>query len=296
MRHVFALLLTALIALPALAWGQKGHYLANEAATYAVPYELPRFFHEAYPSLVYLGYDPDRLHGAGASADDMFANDHFLDYEYVASLTLPRGRYAFLALLETSGVLRANLIDNRTTGFLPWRIAETCEHLERQWQLWKRAADPGDRLQIEQNIIYLSGVLGHFAGDAANPHHATIHYNGWVGEKNPEGFRTDCEAHARFESDFVTHNVAIGDVVPLMHPATRRDDYFAAALDFVRESQSLVPALYRLDRDGAFDDAGSEAGKRFAAARIATGASWLRDLWWSAYLNGTQGRPKKEQQ
>ncbi|MBI2213469.1 MAG: hypothetical protein HYU52_07470 [Acidobacteria bacterium] len=295
MRHLLALALTALTTLPAAAWGQKGHYLANEAATFAVPYELPRFFHESYPGLVYLGYDPDRLHGAGASADDMFANDHFLDWEYVAELDLPRERYEFLELLGTSGTLRANAIDNRTTGFLPWRIAETCEHLERQWQLWKRAADSIERGQIEENIVYLSGVLGHFVADAANPHHATIHYNGWVGAENPERFRSDCEAHRRFESDFVTRHVAIDDVVPLLHRAMRRDDYFLAATGFIRESHALVPALYRLDRDGAFDGAGSEAGKRFAAERIAAGASWLRDLWWTAYLNGTQGRPKKEQ-
>jgi hypothetical protein len=296
MRHLLALALSALTTLPALAWGQKGHQLANEAATYAVPYELPRFFHDAYPGLVYLGYDPDRLHGAGASADDMFSNDHFLDWEYVAALDLPRERYKYLALLAASGTLRANAIDNRTTGFVPWRIAETCEHLERQWQLWKRASDPIDRRQIEQNIVYLSGVLGHFVSDSANPHHATIHYNGWVGAENPEGFRTDCDAHRRFESDFVTGAVAIGDVVPLMQPSMRRDDYFAEALAFIRESHALVPALYRLDRDGAFDGSGSEDGKQFAARRIAVGASWLRDLWWSAYLNGTQGRPKKEQE
>lgn len=294
MRHLIAFALSTIVALPALAWGQKGHYLANEAATYAVPYELPRFFHEAYPGLVYLGYDPDRLHGAGESADDMFSNDHFLDWEYVAPLELPAKRYAYLALLESSGTLRANLIDNRTTGFVPWRVAETAEHLERQWQLWSRTSDPIDRRQIEQNIVYLAGVLGHFVADSANPHHATIHYNGWVGSENPERFRTDCEAHRRFESDFVTRSVSIGDVVPLMAPATRRDDYFAAATGFIRESHGLVPELYTLDRDGAFDDAGSDAGRRFAASRIAAGASWLRDIWWSAYRNGIDGRPKKE--
>lgn len=295
MHRLISVLLLSLLTLPALAWGQKGHYLANEGATHAVPYELPRFFHDSYPGLVYMGYEADRWHGAGESADEAFSNDHFLDWEYAAALELPRSRYDFLALLETSGTLRANAIDNRTTGFVPWRVAETCELLERQWQIWKRSSEPIERRQIERNIVYLAGLLGHYVADSANPHHATIHYNGWVGVENPEGFRTDCGAHARFESDFVTRVMTIGDVVPLMRPPTRRDDYFASALEFIRESHALVPALYRLDRDGAFDGWGNEEGKRFAAERIATGSSWLRDLWWTTYLNGTQGRPKKEQ-
>ncbi|MGK2857749.1 MAG: hypothetical protein ACSLFQ_11140 [Thermoanaerobaculia bacterium] len=295
MRHLISILLLALLTLPALAWGRKGHDLANEGATHAVPYELPRFFHDAYPGLVYMGYEPDRWHGAGEAADNVSSNDHFLDWEYVASLPITPKRYEFLALLETSGTLRARAIDNRTTGFVPWRVAETCDLLERQWQLWKRSSEPLDRPQIERNIVYLAGLLGHYVADSANPHHATVHYNGWVGAENPERFRTDCGAHARFESDFVSRKLSIDDVVPLMRPVTRRDDYFAAAIELVRESHSLVPALYRLDRDGAFDGAGSEAGKRFAAERLATGSSWLRDLWWTAYLNGTQGRPRKEQ-
>ncbi len=295
MRQLISILILSLLTLPALAWGQKGHYLANEGATYAVPYELPRFFHDAYPGLIYLGYEPDRWHGAGESADDALSNDHFLDWEYAAPLELPRGRYDYLALLETSGTLRANAIDNRTTGFVPWRVAEACELLERQWQLWKRSSEPLERRQIEQNIIYLAGVLGHFVADSANPHHATIHYNGWVGAENPERFRTDCGTHSRFESDFVTRIVTIGDVVPKLRQPVRRDDYFGVAIELIRESQALVPALYRLDRDGGFDRAGSEEGRRFAADRLAAGASCLRDLWWSTYLNGTQGRPKKEQ-
>jgi hypothetical protein len=70
----------------------------------------------------------------------------------------------------------------------------------------------------------------------------------------------------------------------------RRDDYFNEAVGFIRASNAEVDALYTLDRDGAFDGMGTDEGIEFAARRMALGSSWLRDLWWSAWLNGTEDR------
>jgi hypothetical protein len=69
-----------------------------------------------------------------------------------------------------------------------------------------------------------------------------------------------------------------------------REDYFATALDFVRESNALVETLYRIDRDGGFQGYGTEESRAFAADRMAAGASLLRDLWWSAYKNSATRR------
>jgi len=284
-----AILFTLLLlpATGALAWGEKGHTLANEAATTAVPYEMPAFFHDAYPGLVYLGYDPDRWRGAGTSFDPVGSQDHFLDYEYVESLgPLPDSRYEFIKLLESSGILKKEGIELETPGFVPWRVAEVSELLERQWRLWSNETDPIEKRQIEQNIIHFAGVLGHYVADSANPHHATKEYNGWT-SPNPNGYRTNCETHFRFESLFVTKNVSLRDITPYMQPPQRRDNYFDEALGFIRASNTQIETLYTLDRDGAFDGRGTPAGLEFAARRIALGGSWLRDLWWSTYLNGT---------
>jgi hypothetical protein len=73
-----------------------------------------------------------------------------------------------------------------------------------------------------------------------------------------------------------------------------RTDYFATAIEMVRASNKLVEPLYVLDRDGAFSLFGpvSPAGKAFAAARLAAGASLLRDLWWSAWRNSANPRKR----
>ena len=294
-RSVWVLLASFLLfAGSAFGWGEKGHGIANEAATYETPTEIPLFFHEAYARLVYLGYDPDRWRGAGDSLDAVNPPDHFLDYEYVENLELPVDRYSFIKLLYESGTLDRLGIPFDRPGFLPWRITELCEKLERQWRIWRTATlDPSEREQVEESIIQIAGVLGHYVADSANPHHATIHYNGWVGDPG-EGYANDCDIHSRFETRFVTRYVGLSDVVPLMFGATRRGDYFAASLALIRESSANVEALYELDREGAFDPKTvSEEGRAFAAGRLAVGASLLRDLWWSTWLASAESRNRR---
>jgi hypothetical protein len=290
MKRALALTLAFFVCAPLFAWSEKGHYIVSEAATMSLPTDMPQFFYRAFPQLIWLAYDPDRWRGSGPSLDAANPPDHFIDYEYVAPLTLPPDRYKFIALLGTSGTLRRHGLENSWTGFLPWRIAEMAEQLTNEWRQW-RTASPETRRFIEADIIRDAGVLGHFAGDASNPHHATYNFNGWV-DPNPNGYPTDCGTHDRFERYFVSHAMSTSDVTPLVKPPALLTDYFAAALAEVRESNSLVEPLYRLDRDGAFAlvTPPSRQGVEFTASRLAAGASMLRDLWWSSWKNSAKPR------
>ena len=288
MKRFLLGLMLLLSAMPLAAWGEKGHYIVNEAATMSLPTDMPEFFYQAFPQLVWNAYEPDRWKGAGESIDAANSPDHFLDYEFVEELKLPPDRYRFIAQLSSSQTLRRHGIFNSTSGFLPWRIAELSERLTHEFRQW-RAAAPGssERRFLEAGIIRDAGVLGHFAGDASNPHHATINYNGWV-LPNPNGYATDCSTHDRFERFFVSHAVATSDAVAhVTKNATLRTDYFGAGLAMVRESNALVERLYAIDRDGGFDlfKPVSPAALDFAAARLAAGAGLLRDLWWSSWKN-----------
>lgn len=293
-RHFIALLVFA-SATSLLAWGEAGHYLVNEAATRGLPNDMPPFFYAASSELIHLAYDPDRWRGAGESLDAVNPPDHFLDYEYVNGLKLSPDRFKYLALLTSSGTLRRHGITNSTPGFLPWRIAELSERLTALWRLWRKS-DPGsvERTFIERDIIHTAGILGHFIGDASQPLHTTYNYNGWV-LPNPEGFATDCDTHARFETDFVSHAIAVGDVVPSLGAPVARTEYFNTALDFIRRSNQFVEPLYRLDQAGAFRTLGptSQEGKTFASERLASGASMLRDYWWSTWLNSARPPAKR---
>ena len=279
--------------LPAFAWGEKGHYIASEAATFGLPTDMPTFFYKSYPELIYLAYDPDRWRGAGESLDAANPPDHFLDYDYVADLNLPLDRYKFIALLSSSRTLRRHGIANTTIGFLPWKIAEMTDLLTGEFRQW-RFSRPGssERAFIERDIIHVAGVLGHFAADASNPHHATINFDGWI-LPNPNHYPYDCETHERFETRFVSHAIVLEDVTPRLSAPVLRTEYFKSALEFIRGSNALVETLYRIDRDGGFDvfRPVSPEAKAFTADRLAAGASFLRDLWWSAWRNS--GNPRR---
>ena len=296
MKRTLLAFLIFVCAAPAYSWGEKGHYLSNEAATAGLPNDMPIFFYRAFSELVYLAYDPDRWRGAGESLDAANPPDHFLDYDWVATLQLPPNRYKYIALLGSSGTLRQHHIYNDTVGFLPWKIAELSQQLEQEFRMW-RATPPGswERDVIERDVVHVAGVLGHFVADGANPHHATINFNGWV-LPNPNGYATDCETHGRFESDFVSHAIDLGDVTPRLAAPKLHADYFGDAVAFIRGSNALVERLYRIDRDGGFDVLRpvNPEGKAFAADRLAAGASLLRDYWWSAWRNSANKPPRRK--
>src|SRR5436853_7221453 len=79
-RLLIAILLTA-FAPSLFAWGEAGHYITNDAATYGLPNDMPAFFYEAFPDLVYLAYDPDRWPSGRESLEAVNAPDHLFDYE-----------------------------------------------------------------------------------------------------------------------------------------------------------------------------------------------------------------------
>lgn len=286
MRRLLLALSLLLLASPCFAWGEKGHLIVNEVATASLPTSMPHFFYRAFPELTYLGPEPDRWRNGGVELNAVNDPDHFINYEYAAGLDLPRDRYAFIALMESSGRLRRFGIPVTTVGFLPWRIAELAQILTTNFRLWRNTRDPRERAYIEHDIIYVAGLLGHYAGDASNPHHATTNFNGWL-DPNPHGYANDCAIHARFESDFISRVIETKDVAPLVTAPRLRTDYFAAAMELLRDSNANVERVYQLDRDGGFDPFKpvSPEAKAFAAKRIAIGASFLRDLWVSAWVN-----------
>ncbi len=279
----------------AFAWGEAGHLMSSEAATLALPTDMPQFFLRRFPELVWLGPEPDRVRNAGPSIDAVNPPDHFLDYEFVAGLPLPPERYKFMALMESSGRRAHEGITNSEAGFLPWRIAELADRLTNEFRQW-RFTQPGtpERRALEGEIIHTAGNLGHFVADSANPDHTTINYNGWI-TANPNGYSNDCAAHARFESYFVSHAITTGDIVPKVVAPVLITSYFDTALSFVRQSNKHVEELYRLDKRGAFSEFGpvSPEGKAFATDRLAAGASLLRDYWWSAWVNSAKA-PKRQ--
>jgi hypothetical protein len=282
-----SLLALTAAAAPVLRWGAEGHEMAARAAVSALPSDMPAFFRAARDQLVYLNPEPDRWRDRQApEMDQAFSYDHYIDLENVpdAALEAPH-RFAYLEALYEAGLDRPE----RDGGFLPFRIVELYQRLVAEWRLWRAETDAPRRRWIEQRILNDAGILGHYVTDASQPHHTTIHFNGWAeSAPNPEGYTLDRTFHARFESDFVRAHVTQEDVSARVTGLARSlvGSVRPAVMGYIRASNDEVETLYRLDRDVRFDPRGAvrEETRDFAADRLAHGARMLADLWWSAWL------------
>ena len=275
---------------PLPPWGYHGHGIAGRAAATDLPEGLPRFFRDAAAGLEYLNPEPDRWRDRDMTAmAEAWSYDHYIDLENVpdSALRAP-DRWTYLDRVYATGL--ENPV--RDTGFLPYRMLELYQRLVTEWRLW-REAPARERPWIEGRILNDAGILGHYVTDAAQPHHTTIHFNGWAeGAPNPEGFTTDRRIHGRFESGFVEAHVTLEELLPAMRWDVRElDDPWAAIRAHIGEAHRLVPTLYRIDRDVGFAEEGPAhpEAEAFAVERLAAGASMLRDLWWSAWVES--GRP-----
>jgi len=290
MRSVILLLalLSVAAARPApLPWGFTGHEMAATAAVAVLPESMPQFFRDAADQLVYLNPEPDRWRSRDlAGMDQAWSYDHYIDMENVpaAALDAP-DRFQFLAALYEAGL--ENPV--RDAGFLPFRMVEMYERLVTEWRMWRRPRDESHRAFIEARIINDAGILGHYATDASNPHHTTIHFNGWAdGAPNPEGYTSDRGFHSRFERFFVEAHVTQDDVNARVtgEPESYAGEARAAVMRLIQASFAEVETLYRLDQDIGFDPDGelNPETRDFAADRLAAGARMLSALWWSAWL------------
>ena len=265
-------------------WGATGHEMAARAAVSVLPSDVPSFFREASDQLVYLDPEPDRWRsGSRPEMRGAWAPDHFINMERLPAGALDAtDRYDFMAELYRSGLTRPD-----RAGFLPFTIVELYQRLVTEWELWRRADDPTTRSWIEQRILNDAGILGHFVTDGAQPHHTTIHYNGWAnGEPNPEGYTQDRSFHARFETDFVDAHVEQRDVTALVgSPRSVAGQARRAVFEYLDTTHGLVDELYRLDRDVGFDPSSPARPEttRFASERLAAGARMLATLWLSAW-------------
>lgn len=270
----------------AIRWGEEGHIMIGRVAADRLPASMPAFFRQAAPQLAYLNPEPDRWR---QSRDDTtmagamgpyYAYEHYVDLELTSPGALAaRDRNAFADSLRAAGQ------DPAVVGALPFRVLELTDRLRRGFSLWRHAPDSATRAWVEQRIINDAGILGHYVADAANPHHTSIHHNGWVGD-NPKGYTTDRTMHGRFESEYVRTHVTMADFAPLVPPAPHMivplQDSLRAYLD---RSHGQLDRLYTLEKQEPWGAATVGADhKRFAVERMADGAGMLRDIWFTAWV------------
>jgi hypothetical protein len=271
-------------------WGAVGHQLIGAAAAAALPAAMPAFFRAARDELAYLNADPDRWRDRAEAAldpamDGAYVPDHYIDLERI-----PDGAWAARTRFDFLDSLRGAGVSATRGGLLPFRIEELTQRLREEFRLWRTADDARTRSWIEARIIDDAGILGHYVADGSNPHHTTIHYDGWVGE-NPRHFSTARGFHARFETLYVETHITAADLAGVVDTTPRvLLPLRSAILGYLRASHAQLETLYALDQAAPFDAATTDpADRHFVVERLAAGATELRDLWWTAWVTSAPG-------
>jgi len=290
---VFILVVSTFVHAPfAHAWGNEGHRLINRLAALNLPQDAPGFLRwaGAVSEIEYLGPEPDRWRSpAEPELLAVQAPEHFIDLELADPLgPLPHRRFDFEAAVFASGQ-RPDKI-----GLQPWQATEVWERLKAALREYRRLSSANqDTHDVEQAAIFYAGWLGHYVGDACQPLHTTVQYNGWTGP-NPNGYTTEHKIHWQFEGPFVGANIHESDVQPRMTIThALQGDVFDDYVAYLRRTSKYVERVYQLEKAGGFEGSGSQQSRDFTADRIAAGASMLRDMVYSAWLRSADPEPQR---
>ncbi len=289
-------LLPAVLPANCFAWGTDGHRMINRLAIETLPADAPAFLRSkaAIAEIEYLGPEPDRWRGANEpELNSAGAPEHFIDLE-LADIPgpLPHRRYDFIASLYAAGLThpgQAKDLRPEKVGMAPWAAVEVFERLQAALREYRAEKAKGENTApVEAAAIFYAGWLGHYVGDGSMPLHTSIHYNGWAGRENPQGYVTSPGIHSQFESGFVHRNLKPEDVAPLLAPVKPMSDPFADYVGYLRASHRLVERVYQLEKAQGFEGQGTAEAKQFTAERLAASASELRDLIEAAWLGSAK--------
>lgn len=274
----------------ARAWGNEGHRMINRQAASALPADVPAFLRSdaAVNEIDYLGPEPDRWRShAEPELSAAQAPEHFIDLEPADALgPLPHNRLDFEAKVFAAGQRPEKI------GLQPWQTTEVWERLKAALREYRAlTAARQDTRGVEAAAIFYAGWLGHYVGDGSQPLHTTDKYNGWVGP-NPNGYTTAHQIHWQFEGPFVAANMDAPLVAAKMTPpAAIQGDIFDAYVAYLRHTATFVEKVYQLDKVGGFTGKGTAESKEFMAERLGAGASMLRDMIYTAWLESAKPVP-----
>ena len=266
---VWATLAALALAPPAAAWWGDTHALMTRAAVLALPEEVPAFFRAGGEMAAHFSFDPDIAKNRGAPHVRHGEHpEHFVDIELLRGEELPDQRYEFVALCHTLGAAPEEV------GFAPYAVTEYAERLavafaeHRKWP---------ENEAIRVKCLVYAGFLAHYAGDLVQPLHATIHYNGRIGE---DGLRTGAGIHEQVDSLIERIGLTAEELAEGVQARPVEGGLFAAVRAQVLESNGQVDRVYELA--GGLDPP-SAAARDFAGERGRRAAAFTASLYLTAW-------------
>ncbi len=298
-------------ATSAYAWGERGHDLITRVAVQNLRsisddnQALVKPFVARNHMLGHLSNAPDIVWRAPYMTDlerEENYSTHFINLEKVY-----KGVTLWTDLPEDFAVYSKDALASGHTavevGTVPWRVLQLYYGVVQALQL---AGHADDKKALEDSVnqaLLMGGLMSHFVGDLANPHHTTANYDGQLSGQRG--------LHAYFEHEVIAQlpfelSARIAKQTKKNWLTAYTETEQQAILSdpqklvwaLVGNSHSRLPALLKLDSKYSLlekSQAEKDRAKRkpvaetarhyedFAVERLAVGASALSQLWLLAW-------------
>lgn len=269
----------ALFTRAAYGWDSATHRLITRLAVDALPSSpLKTTLAENEPALERFSVEPDTVLKREYGRAE--ARRHYINLEWF-------GTDPFAALNSDIRKMRDRFSDRtlRRSGTLPWTIEEVAAALPPAWQS-----------RDCQTVLRMSGYLAHYVGDASQPLHTTIHF---------DGRRRDRGIHQRLERAVDESVGTLGTQAGSEVRIEQINDVWTAAIGEIRDANRLVAEVIRDDRaardEGAFGgyeyqrtilrEDGGLLARQLARAASVLGSIWLYEWRKAGSPAVCEGRP-----
>lgn len=267
------------LAAVAQAFDGQGHWQATQAAVRALPADVPAFFRSGVDEMADGAMDPDvfKLDSLPQLRNGEYP-EHYFDIELLQGRTPPARRYEFLDLCARQGM------DPGKVGTLPYALAEWTQRLTVAFAQHRRW--PDNRILQHKCLVY-AGILAHYAQDACQPLHTTIHYDGRVG---PDGKSPRSGIHAKV--DAVIQKVPVEPAVLAKEMKVEPlDQLWPGILRQLEASHALVDKTYALEKEWPARATPLPADSKaadFARDRLAAAARFTANLYLTAWRDSAK--------
>jgi len=299
----------------AMAWNYEGHRYVAAIAVASLPDDFPAFARSdaASERAQFLSGEPDRWRNLrDPGLKHINDPDHYFDLEHLdlyglTPETVPELRNELLGAIYIERLLKPEKFPvetkedtskvNMLMGTLPYAIHENFLKLKSGFvslrEMNRKGASAADISQIEQNIVYIMGVMSHFVGDGAQPLHMTVHHHGWVGE-NPRAYTTSARFHRWIDGGFIeAAEITYDGMKERIQPSVciwpeeslpDNPSAFPYIIDYLVETHRRVEPLYELEKDGKLGRLDPSAeGRLFIEDQLLRGGQVLGNLYYSAF-------------
>ena len=257
-------LLFSLVSTPSYAWGSATHRLISRLAIDALPPSPLKIALGRNQRLVEKhSVEPDfRLKERYGHAEEI---RHYIDLEIFNS-----DPQAALSTLDPDLAKERHRVGEmklEAAGILPWTIEDKASRLADALRSGKCS-----------EILRESGYLSHYVGDASQPLHSTVRF---------DGYRRDRGIHARVERAVDDRASSIETVAAREVQVQAISGVWPVAIDEIRAANSLVERLIQADRKARrvsrlgpeYDTALFELAGPMLTLQVARAASTLASIW-----------------